>query len=181
MRELLPQGFDPTSAVEYTLTVVAGQNASACFGVSSDDPSTATIGSRESCGVFNDRNGNGVRDAGETGIAGIRIELLDMASVLVAVTVTDADGAYFFGGLRGGSYKVQAIVPQVGGGSTTLVRTVTLAPGASTSPCFGVQADPVTPPRPVSIPTLSEWGLILLSLLLGGLALRHNASLYRRR
>lgn len=181
VRELLPQGFDPTSAVEYTLTVVAGQNASACFGVSSDDPSTATIGSRESCGVFNDRNGNGVRDAGETGIAGIRIELLDMASVLVAVTVTDADGAYFFGGLRGGSYKVQAIVPQVGGGSTTLVRTVTLAPGASTSPCFGVQADPVTPPRPVSIPTLSEWGLILLSLLLGGLALRHNASLYRRR
>ena len=45
--------------------------------------------------MFTDLNGNGVQDAGEPGIPGVRVNLVSMAG-FVADTVTDADGNYAF-------------------------------------------------------------------------------------
>lgn len=46
--------------------------------------------------VFNDRNGNGLRDRGEAGISGVQVELLDDAGEVVATTVTGRAGNYRF-------------------------------------------------------------------------------------
>ena len=50
------------------------------------------------CGfVFNDTNGNGIQDAGETGIPGVKVTLLDNTTLaLIAETETGPDGVYSF-------------------------------------------------------------------------------------
>ncbi len=58
--------------------------------------------------VFQDTNGNGVRDAGEPPIAGVTVQVLDQnaGGAPIAVTTTDANGFYEFRSLRNGSYSV---------------------------------------------------------------------------
>ncbi|HEX6288234.1 MAG TPA: SdrD B-like domain-containing protein [Herpetosiphonaceae bacterium] len=46
--------------------------------------------------VWRDADGDGVQDAGETGIAGVTIELLNASGVVVGTTTTDASGLYAF-------------------------------------------------------------------------------------
>ncbi len=53
--------------------------------------------------VFNDTNANGVRDAGEPGLAGWKVSVSGPAS---RSTVTDTTGAYSFTGLPPGTYAV---------------------------------------------------------------------------
>ena len=48
---------------------------------------------------------------GESGIAGVRMELINGQGVVVAVTTTDANGAYTFDGLRPGNYMVRQSQP----------------------------------------------------------------------
>jgi photosystem II stability/assembly factor-like uncharacterized protein/protocatechuate 3,4-dioxygenase beta subunit len=57
--------------------------------------------------VFNDANGNGVRDPGEPGIGGITVQL-DIGSngTIDATTQTDANGNYSFPTLGPGSYTI---------------------------------------------------------------------------
>jgi trimeric autotransporter adhesin len=45
--------------------------------------------------VWNDVDGDGIQDAGEAGIAGVEMELLDGGTVIATVT-TAADGSYYF-------------------------------------------------------------------------------------
>jgi hypothetical protein len=52
---------------------------------------------------FNDLNGNGIKDAGEPGLANWRINLIGSVS---ATAVTDGDGKYQFTGLWPGTYVV---------------------------------------------------------------------------
>jgi hypothetical protein len=59
---------------------------------------------------FNDANGNGVRDAEETGLAGVTIRLTD-ASNAVRTTTTDASGAFSFTNVNAGAYVVSEVVP----------------------------------------------------------------------
>ena len=61
--------------------------------------------------VYHDRNDNGVQDAGEEGIEGTRIMLLDVDGNVVAETLTDADGNYWFSDLVPGEYTVMEIQP----------------------------------------------------------------------
>jgi uncharacterized repeat protein (TIGR01451 family) len=60
--------------------------------------------------VFLDLNANGVQDAGETGIGGVTVNLLDSSGVQVATTTTDASGSYSFT-TNPGSYKVKVVAP----------------------------------------------------------------------
>ncbi len=46
--------------------------------------------------VFNDNNGNGIQDAGDTKLPGIKVTLTDMNGVVITSTTTDADGKYEF-------------------------------------------------------------------------------------
>ncbi|MFJ3959309.1 Ig-like domain-containing protein, partial [Arthrobacter sp. NPDC090010] len=64
--------------------------------------------------MWNDANGNGVQDAGEAGIQGVMVELLDEngqpvldANGAPITTTTDAEGAYRFEDLPLGKYKVR--------------------------------------------------------------------------
>ena len=73
------------------------------------------------CGTkFHDRNGNGVRDPGEEGLAGWTIELVDAATgVVLQTAVTDEDGRYCFLGLASpGTYIVREVL-QPGWTNTT--------------------------------------------------------------
>ncbi len=59
---------------------------------------------------FNDTNGNGIKDAGESGIGNwrIRLESLDIAAQIriIRITYTEANGSYSFKELAPGFYKV---------------------------------------------------------------------------
>lgn len=61
--------------------------------------------------VIADLNGNCVLDPGEQPLAGVELHLLDAAGNLLAVTHTDAQGQYRFGGLRPGVYQVRELQP----------------------------------------------------------------------
>jgi len=52
-----------------------------------------------------DSNGNGVRDAGESGLSGMTVDLYQ-GGVLQKTTLTDPDGYYSFGNLTDGTYQV---------------------------------------------------------------------------
>ena len=60
--------------------------------------------------MWNDANTNGVQDAGETGIEGATVNLLDGSGGLLASTTTDADGHYAFGDLEAGDYIVEVVL-----------------------------------------------------------------------
>jgi hypothetical protein len=68
--------------------------------------------------VYNDANGNGLRDAGEFGIAGVTIELFGtqvlpggVTQQIQTFTQTDASGRYVFENLTTGSYSIHEIQP----------------------------------------------------------------------
>src|SRR5262245_2239848 len=67
------------------------------------------------CGtVFNDANHNGVRDASETGMEGVKVSLLDSATGEVVATVdTGPDGSYsfFWDSIVFTSYTVSVTIP----------------------------------------------------------------------
>ncbi len=110
-------GSDANPATGKTATIVlaAGQiNLDVDAGIRSSMAGTASIGNR----VWNDLNNNGLQDAGEPGIQGVTVELLDAAGnpidkdpntagVQPTVTVTNALGEYLFTGLAAGDYKVR--------------------------------------------------------------------------
>ncbi len=61
--------------------------------------------------VFEDQNGNGIQDAGDTNLAGVTVNLLNGANAVIGSTTTDANGNYLFTGLAPGSYAVQVVKP----------------------------------------------------------------------
>ena len=62
--------------------------------------------------VWNDANANGIQDAGEPGIAGVTVHLMNAAGTSVlATTTTDANGLYSFPNLVPGTYKVEFVKP----------------------------------------------------------------------
>jgi uncharacterized surface anchored protein len=66
----------------------------------------AALGDR----VWYDTNNNGIQDAGETGVAGVTVELYDAAGTgLLATTKTDALGNYIFNNLDAGAYTVKFV------------------------------------------------------------------------
>jgi protocatechuate 3,4-dioxygenase beta subunit len=66
-----------------------------------------------------DLNGNGVAEAGDiNGIAGVTVQLLDVASNVVATATTAVDGSYSFADLRPGAYTVRET--DLGGWYSTL-------------------------------------------------------------
>nr|WP_067295371.1 SdrD B-like domain-containing protein [Marinobacterium profundum] len=56
--------------------------------------------------LYADSNNNGVQDAGEPGIEGVTLDLLDSGSEVIATLTTDASGLYNFNELVAGSYTV---------------------------------------------------------------------------
>jgi SdrD B-like domain len=57
--------------------------------------------------VWRDHNGDGLLDAGDSGMAGVTVELLGQDSSVIATTVTSTAGRYSFDGLPAGTYKIK--------------------------------------------------------------------------
>jgi beta-glucanase (GH16 family) len=65
---------------------------------------TASIAGR----VFDDADGDGILDAGESGFANVAVELIDESlDTVVATTLTSTDGAYLFEDLLAANYRVR--------------------------------------------------------------------------
>ncbi len=84
-----------------------------------DDLANARVTVSLGDGVFHDLNNDGVRDAGEPGLAGVTVKLLkpdgtpatDYEGNPIAPVVTDADGRYEFNKLIPGDYVVEFTRP----------------------------------------------------------------------
>ena len=83
---------DPTNPI----TVVASDiDLTRDFGY--HNPSLFSI----SDATWNDQDNDGVRDAGELGIAGVTVNLLDSGGNVIATTISDANGDFTFSGVVG--------------------------------------------------------------------------------
>ncbi|HET6879120.1 MAG TPA: SdrD B-like domain-containing protein, partial [Pirellulales bacterium] len=84
--------------------------------------------------VFNDTNGNGTLDSGETGVAGRTVFLNNdntgAPDASNPSTVTDANGNFSFSGLAAGTYKVDEVTP-AGATITTPAASLTVTISAS--------------------------------------------------
>ncbi|MBL0284030.1 MAG: carboxypeptidase regulatory-like domain-containing protein [Zoogloea sp.] len=69
-------------------------------------PATAIIGDR----VWLDTNANGVQDAGETGLAGVTVQLKNADGSVAQTATTDANGNYSFT-VNAGTYSVAVVAP----------------------------------------------------------------------
>jgi len=61
--------------------------------------------------VFNDLNGNGIKDFGEVGIPNVLIKLWGTSANLISTTLTNTQGKFKFTGVLPGDYHVQEIDP----------------------------------------------------------------------
>jgi protocatechuate 3,4-dioxygenase beta subunit len=83
-------------------------------------PDFCLPGSRAGIGnfVWEDKDADGVQDAGESGIAGVAVRLLSGSNAVLATTSTGSSGEYQFSNLAPGDYKIQVVAPS-GFGVTT--------------------------------------------------------------
>jgi len=102
VREVLPAGWTQTTPSP-TITAQSGTNVS---NVTFGDFQNVSISGT----IFNDSNGNGVQDAGEGGLSGWKVQLLNSAGTVVATATTDANGNYSFTNLSAGTYRVREVL-----------------------------------------------------------------------
>lgn len=86
------------------------------FYVGTKDVKTVDAGIYRPAGVGNfvweDKNNNGIQDAGEPGVEGITVKLYTCDEKYMASTTTDSTGFYEFTGLAPGSYFMQFVKPE---------------------------------------------------------------------
>ena len=106
VRVIAPTGFEQTFDLDgtlnnqHTLTLSAGQSrTNVDFGYRPN----GSIGDR----VWNDTDGDGVQDNGESGINGASVFLLNSGGTIVNADVTSGDGTYGFTNLAAGTYTVR--------------------------------------------------------------------------
>ena len=101
----------PTNSDHYDFGAVSGQNKTYKFG----NFEKVSISGQK----FEDFNGNGTKDAGDTGLAGWTIQLLDTQDNVLNTTVTNGVGLYSFDNLTPGTYRVREVL-QTGWIQTTV-------------------------------------------------------------
>ncbi len=108
----LTQGPQSNPDPTYTIFMETGQSyLNADFGY--QNPALHTISDR----LWFDSNGDGTLDAGESGVPGVQVDLLDASGKVIATTMTAADGTFAFPGVPDGSYSLR--LPSDNGGSVT--------------------------------------------------------------
>jgi hypothetical protein len=89
------------TAHQATVTLTTTSRSDVDFGYRG----TASIGDR----LWYDTDGDGVQDAGEPGLAGATVELLNSGGTVIATTTAGTDGIYKFSNLAAGSYTVRVV------------------------------------------------------------------------
>ncbi|MCW5851639.1 MAG: hypothetical protein KIT87_16315 [Anaerolineae bacterium] len=168
VRETDPPGFSSTTPNAVVVNAPAGGTVTADFGDQQNTPTpspspsptvTVTPTTAPNTGtvtgvVFNDLNGNGIREGGEPGIPNVTVTLYlpgpdgllgTPDDVPVTSTTTDPNGAYTFPNVPPGIYDVRETDP-VGFTSTTPndLTAVVVAGGTATAN-FGDQQSTPTP------------------------------------
>lgn len=158
IRQVLQSGWmqtSPANGYGWTITLATsqalfGQNFGTKQGVSLPPPAGGSISGT----VWNDLDGDGVKDANELGLSGITVyndannnSKLDTGE---KTTATDSSGAYQFTGLSSGSYKIREVL-QGGWIQTTPAKnygwSIALATNqVLTGRNFGTEAGNVSPP-----------------------------------
>src|SRR6202162_5605186 len=138
--ETVPSGFQQTTPATREIPVVLDFGHQAVSGLLFGN--RAVVGSISGT-KFNDANGNGARDTGESGVSGVTIQLRNSAGQLSTAT-TDASGNFSFTNLPAGAYVLSEVAPAgsvqtlPGGGAAI---NITLTPGQNaTGFLFGNQA-----------------------------------------
>ena len=96
---------NPASGTTECTTLVGGEN-DLTWDAGLYQPA-ASLGDR----VWLDTNKDGVQDAGESGVAGVTVNLYNCAGEIQQTVVTNADGLYRFTELAAGDYFVQFVPP----------------------------------------------------------------------
>jgi len=112
LNSITPDGFSATTASSAVINLSGSDGAVASFGVR---PNGVVSGI-----AFNDINGDGIRDVGELGIAGVAITL-DGGSA----TTTAADGSFVYSFLTAGSKTIAANTPTDFSATTSISEAVT--------------------------------------------------------
>jgi uncharacterized repeat protein (TIGR01451 family) len=108
-----PAGFSGEDSFTYTVTDPQGLSATA-------EIHFTVINASSIAGIaFDDANGNGSRDDGETGLAGVVIRLQNADGSLTTQETTAEDGSYIFMNLTAGTYNLQQEVLPPGRVPTT--------------------------------------------------------------
>ncbi|MFN8498619.1 MAG: SdrD B-like domain-containing protein [Anaerolineae bacterium] len=137
--ENVPAGFVNTTPISVPVAVLPGGVANADFGIQkSPTPGTGNIDGT----VFNDTNGDGVRQPGEPGIPGATVTLKDQNGNPVATTTTDPSGNYSFPNVPPGSYTVTETVPPGYTPTTPTTVPVSVTSGSTNNVDFGNQPAP---------------------------------------
>ena len=135
VREVSQAGWDQTTVDPADVVVTATTSVQVFAGGDFGNFQRATI-----AGVkFHDLDGDGMRDAGEPGLAGWLIYLdangNNMLDANERGTITDADGLYSFGSLADGTYRVRE-VSQVGWDQTTVDPADVVVAGTTSGQVF---------------------------------------------
>lgn len=91
---------DPVTGATATINLSAGESDLTWdLGIVEDVAQLGDV-------VWYDTNKNGIQDSGETGVAGVTVNLKDSSNAVVATKTTDASGKYLFTNLVPGDYSV---------------------------------------------------------------------------
>jgi protocatechuate 3,4-dioxygenase beta subunit len=93
----------PTNPSFYSFTTSSGSNVTG--GIFGDFHTISVSGS-----VYNDQNGDGLRNVAEPGLQGWTVNLEDSVGNVLASVVSDSNGNYSFTGVGPGSYMVAEVV-----------------------------------------------------------------------
>ncbi|MBD2355860.1 right-handed parallel beta-helix repeat-containing protein [Tolypothrix sp. FACHB-123] len=123
------QAGDPDGGNDNTAKVILAEtenNLNQDFGYQL--PPLGSIGDR----IWNDANSDGIEDAGESGIAGVSVKLLDSDNKILATKVTGSNGNYLFNNLQAGTYTVQVDSSKLPSGTTQTGDPDTIKDNTST-------------------------------------------------
>ncbi|MFM2385245.1 MAG: hypothetical protein RL660_2 [Bacteroidota bacterium] len=94
---------NPTTLTTAPFNVLPGDSIPTLdAGFVKADPNKAALGNR----VWYDNDNDGIQDAGETGVANVKVYLKDATNTIIDSTQTDALGQYIFNNLDAGVYSV---------------------------------------------------------------------------
>ncbi len=105
----IADGSDANPLSGRTGTIALDPSGASSTGIKNVDADAGIITTRSALGnyVWIDTNGDGIQDLTEKGVSGVTVVLYAADGVtVIASTVTDADGKYYFGNLTPGDYVV---------------------------------------------------------------------------
>ncbi len=134
----------PPGIVVTNIATVASTTPDSNLANNTSQVQTTIGGTTVSGFVYIDSNTNKARDAGEPGIGGVIISLVDSTGNLIATTTTAIDGSYTFHDLATGAYTILETAPAGYGSSTPHLLAINLPAGGLVNENFGATTGSVS-------------------------------------